>query len=365
LNVRSLLEGLPEAPGIYESGADAVVEILEAPGVTPHRHIRGVWPPAQAVEAGFSHGPVFVYELKGATANLETGAIYDAQGALIREAFGTGEVMRRYLPHAALPDRATIAEASAPVLPLATTRAGNFCRWWLDSMAKPYLVGRSSLAARGAVPTIFGARPQFQRDGLFLLDDMRVLGHDAPWFVRGDIVSSPGVSYNGGQSIGRSVVDFGRHFAARGLGDAAAPADLPRKLFISRRKAKIRRIVDEEALAAALAAEGFVTIQLEKLSLAQQMAYFAQAEVIVAPHGAGLTNLLWSRPELTLVEIFPEGGVHGSAFLRIASHIGLRYFAVVGAAGPNRDRKGNPNNADIVLDLPAVMAFLKAEVLAG
>jgi len=63
-------------------------------------------------------------------------------------------------------------------------------------MAKPYLVGRSSLAARGAVPTIFGARPQFQRDGLFLLDDMRVLGHDAPRFVRGDIVSSPGVSYS-------------------------------------------------------------------------------------------------------------------------------------------------------------------------
>jgi hypothetical protein len=364
LDVRSLLKGLPVRTGIYEVGDDAVVEILEEASVVPHNHVRGVWPPEQVLEGEFQGGPVFAYRLKNAIVNVETGAVYDAQGRLIREAFGTVAVLNRYMKFAELPDPSRIVDAAGPILPLATTRSGNYCRWWLDSMAKVYVAAQSSFADLYPVPTIYGARKRFQQDALVLLDDVRMLDGAGPRFFRGDVINSPGVTYNGGQRIGEMVVDLGRTFAKRGLDRISDRGPLPRKLFITRNKASIRRIVDEEVLSAQLAEEGFVTLELEKLPLVSQMAYFAAADIIVSPHGAGLTNLLWAKPGMTLVEIFPDGGVHGSAFFRMASQMGLNYYAVVGAAGENRDRKDNPNNADIVLDVPAMMDFLRAKVMA-
>ena len=55
--------------------------------------------------------------------------------------------------------------------------------------------------------------------------------------------------------------------------------------------------------------------------LAEQIEAFRNARIVLSPHGAGLTNILFCRPNTTLIEIFPEGGVHGSAFLRIASQL--------------------------------------------
>jgi hypothetical protein len=363
VDVRSLLDGLPTAVGVYEVGNDAVVEIIEAAAKVPHARGRAAWPASQVLEEDFRSGPIFAYRLKNGIANVHTGAVYDATGALIRESFGTQAVMGRYMPLAALPGEDAIVEAPAPFLPLATTRIGNYCRWWLDSMAKVHIVRRSTFAGLNPLPTIFGARRGYQQQAMLLLDDVRVLSHNGPRFFRGDIINSPGVTYNGGQRIGQMVGDVGRDFAAREGAEAVTPKH-NRKLFISRRSARIRRIVNEADLRAQLGAKGFETAELEHLSLAEQMALIASARIIVAPHGAGLTNLLWAQPGTTLVEIFPEGGVHGSAFMRIATQMGLGYFAIVGAAGENRDRKNNPNNADIELNVPEVVQFITDKVLA-
>jgi hypothetical protein len=52
---------------------------------------------------------------------------------------------------------------------------------------------------------------------------------------------------------------------------------------------------------------GFVlSLKLEGLPLAEQMALFASADLVVAQHGAALSNLLWSRPGTAVVEIMPR-----------------------------------------------------------
>jgi hypothetical protein len=45
---------------------------------------------------------------------------------------------------------------------------------------------------------------------------------------------------------------------------------------------------------------------LEGLSLAEQIALFSSADVIIAQHGAALSNLIWSRPGTAVVEIVPK-----------------------------------------------------------
>jgi len=50
-----------------------------------------------------------------------------------------------------------------------------------------------------------------------------------------------------------------------------------------------RRIINEHEVIEALATFGFVAYALEEMSFSEQVRLFSQAEMVVAPHGAGLT----------------------------------------------------------------------------
>ena len=79
---------------------------------------------------------------------------------------------------------------------------------------------------------------------------------------------------------------------------AGAPARRPRRrLYVSRRSAHDPRIPasDVAALETVLRRHGFETLAPEDMSFEAQVCAAAAAEVIVAPHGAGLTNLLSAR----------------------------------------------------------------------
>jgi len=77
------------------------------------------------------------------------------------------------------------------------------------------------------------------------------------------------------------------------------------KIFISRKKANARRILNEEKVINTLAKMDFVPYVLEDLDFADQVKLFAQAEFIIAPHGGGVTNIIFSQ-NLTLIELFGQ-----------------------------------------------------------
>jgi hypothetical protein len=88
------------------------------------------------------------------------------------------------------------------------------------------------------------------------------------------------------------------------------PAKIARRkrLFVSRRNAAKRRLVNEQEIEAVLHAEGFETVVLEGMSVAEQARVFAEAEIIVAPHGAGLANVVFAR-NARVIEIFEPSWV--------------------------------------------------------
>jgi capsular polysaccharide biosynthesis protein len=76
-----------------------------------------------------------------------------------------------------------------------------------------------------------------------------------------------------------------------------APPPLPhRKLFVSRRHAATRRLVNEDELFALCAARGFERVEPERLTLAEQANLFAAATAVIGPKGAALTNTLFCAP---------------------------------------------------------------------
>ncbi len=80
----------------------------------------------------------------------------------------------------------------------------------------------------------------------------------------------------------------------------------PKRIFISRAKTAFRRCINEDAVYAIAQKYGFTTLQNENLSFTDQMAIYAGAEIVMGPHGAGFTNMLFAPETATAIEMFPK-----------------------------------------------------------
>jgi hypothetical protein len=75
------------------------------------------------------------------------------------------------------------------------------------------------------------------------------------------------------------------------------------RIYISRKKARNRVLTNEDQLIEGLRKLNFSIINLEDLDLAQQFKIFETAKIIVAPHGAGLSNIVFCKNCTVLVEL--------------------------------------------------------------
>lgn len=84
-----------------------------------------------------------------------------------------------------------------------------------------------------------------------------------------------------------------------------------RPVYVSRKDSRKRRMVNEDALEAALAQRGFNIVQLSTLGFAEQLALLCRAPMIVGAHGAGLALLAAAFPGRQVLEIVPalRGGM--------------------------------------------------------
>jgi hypothetical protein len=106
------------------------------------------------------------------------------------------------------------------------------------------------------------------------------------------------------------------------------------RILISRAGAANRRILNEADLLQALSPLGFERYRLEALPIEEQIALFQDAECVVAPHGAGLANLVFA-PETAVVELFGSRFVVPHYYL-LSKALGHRYAYIQGYSD-NRD----------------------------
>jgi capsular polysaccharide biosynthesis protein len=97
------------------------------------------------------------------------------------------------------------------------------------------------------------------------------------------------------------------------------------RIFISRRLATKRRVVNEEELMPIAESFGFDVVEAENLSFTDQVRLFSSAESVVASHGAGLTNLMWVPRGCKVLEILDVDYVNDH-FYNLSSVMGLEYF---------------------------------------
>ena len=102
-----------------------------------------------------------------------------------------------------------------------------------------------------------------------------------------------------------------------------------RLLYLTRRDATRRRVLNEDQIISHLQTRGFEVVCPGQLSFAQQIALFRNADIVVAAHGAGVTNMLFAPPTATLIELFGDNYVNG-CFWAMANTIGQRYAFLTG-----------------------------------
>lgn len=109
----------------------------------------------------------------------------------------------------------------------------------------------------------------------------------------------------------------------------AAPASTDEriKLYISRPAGVRRGIANEAELIPLLEADGFHVTAMEGMSVRQQAELLSRADVLMSPHGGALTNMIFCRPGIKVVELF---GRHVYPFYYgLAQSCGHEYHAVL------------------------------------
>jgi capsular polysaccharide biosynthesis protein len=118
-----------------------------------------------------------------------------------------------------------------------------------------------------------------------------------------------------------------------------------RRLYITRRLAGRRHVLNEAELEPILADYGFEIIEAETLSFHDQVRLFSQAEAVAGPHGAGFTNLVFAPPGCRVLEMFAPTCFRWM-YYHLASVMRQEYWYLAG----NRAAPASPLHQDSGFD---------------
>jgi len=263
-----------------------------------------------------------VFRVDNGFAN-HNGATLLADGALIRElsrewnvtADGHSKLRKPVL----MPKIYRVAKAASITIEHNT----NYCHFFYDCIPRIPILRDAGF---GDLPLYAPLSESYQREILDLMgypEERRIASFAHPILQAGELYVP---AYDGNQGeFPANVRNFIRsELLARAR---ARKPDLrfPRRLYISRRDSTSRRILNEEALYARLKPLGFEFAVMAEMSVVDQILAFADAACIVTPHGASLTNLVFCRPECSLVEIFPPR-IEAPCYQDLSRLMGMRAF---------------------------------------
>jgi hypothetical protein len=107
--------------------------------------------------------------------------------------------------------------------------------------------------------------------------------------------------------------------------------------YISRGDASSRRVTNEAEVIDFLRPFGFEVLHLDGMPLRAQIEHFASARLVVGPHGAGLTNIIFGPRDMILLELAPRDEIN-HCFWLLANALGQRYAFLSGQpANASRD----------------------------
>ncbi|RZI91886.1 MAG: glycosyltransferase family 61 protein [Microbacterium sp.] len=301
----------------------------------------------------------FCLEVPDGTVVGDTGAIISRGSLLDVETspyFGTASwrehplFLRGRLP--------PVTRVTGDVLVLATRGSANYYHFLTDVLPR---IGDYLERVPGADPEVTLLVPQDRAWQRTLLE-IAGYGHlptiaDGPGTaVRADRLFAPSIPNLVEVAPGPVVSWIRDHLRPSVDADPA-----PRRLYVTRGTApNTRRVVREDELREGLLARGFEVVEPGSLSPQEQIDTFSAAEMVVGPHGAALTNLLFAPAGVTVLELFTASYVN-QCYWSISCEIPEAHYEYLVDGDVTRHGPGSAMNAilaDIAVDPSRVLAVV-------
>ena len=245
-------------------------------------------------------------------------------------------------------------------LSLVTPEASaNYHHWTMDLLPRAGLVQRAGYRLSDFDHVLIKHRGYaFQEEALQRLgiDKAKVIQVGDDDHFQAEALVVPAVRHDNSK-VSRSDMEFVRRLY---LPAGAASPKAFRRLYVSRRDAAFRRILNEHELMPVLKEHGFEEVSMSKMSVADQAKLFSEAEFLIGPNGSALANLVFAHPSCQVVEFFAPGWVVPYNWM-ICANLGLPYTAIVGrGARPTPGTMPREIKQDIDLDIATVKTALDA-----
>lgn len=244
-------------------------------------------------------------------------------------------------------------DAARPPLVVANAGHDNYYHWTVQCLAA--MLAHRALAdapAHFVLPVLAGWRQ----------DSMALFGIDNPTIPLGSDMALA-LDHGGLTNLTGGDFAFAPHpfvlelFRAQGARIAGTRRG-GRSLYLSRKDAPGKRaMANEDALIALLAARGFEIVTAGALPLAEQIALFREAALIVAPHGAALTGLVYVEDGAAgphVIELMQQNYTN-RCFAKIGQAKRLRYDIMV---NPLADPGTHHHNSTWSADLATIARLL-------
>ncbi len=234
----------------------------------------------------------------------------------------------------------------------------NYFHWFLDILPKlRHLEMIEKITERQASLLVPAWLAPWQRRSLEILAPGRTLIIHRTWHglfrLNAEILVVPTMArfHGSGRSpdfpIDPEVPHWLRRRFVTGVGGRPSGSRFSRRVLISRSRVDSRSITNLESLRTELKDRGFGIYQCEDLSLDDQVLLFSNAELIVALHGSGLTNLVFAR-DCKVIEIIPRGHGIRSEYFQISLCLWLKYKCMIVDSSDSKN--------DVVLDTKALVS---------
>jgi capsular polysaccharide biosynthesis protein/tetratricopeptide (TPR) repeat protein len=157
-------------------------------------------------------------------------------------------------------------------------------------------------------------------------------------------------------SVGQFISPVAIQHLRRELARRVAPAgDAPRRIYLTRKDAATRRLANEAELLPLLEQHGFVAVNTQGMSTAEQLALFQCAEFILGVEGAALVNLLMA-PAHARVGVIVARGLYQTRHYYISAPIGHDFTYL--CAEPDYASHAALAECDVTLAPEVLQAFL-------
>ena len=128
-----------------------------------------------------------------------------------------------------------------------------------------------------------------------------------------------------------------------------------RKIYVKR--ISNRKIANEQEFEEYISSQGFEIHTMEGMTIRKQAELFHQASVIISPHGAGLTNIVFSKPGTQVIEIFHPETIFGH-YYTMAGSLWMPYHPILGTT--KSDPKLIEMDQDMIVNMEDVKAVIES-----